>query len=202
MISTHFTKIAGWEWGSLQFTKYCFAVPQPFFNSIVHLHHNLAKAVYRAENYRNLVELLVSDKADLITILVHFCYPRDWQFSDKPCRFNRFFGDSRNSVSGKSIWHHHRTRWYQSNVRLHIWNTFRDQRFRSHGFGATTGFGTPSLTGGFGTPALGSSTGGSFGSTGTGLGGTGFGTGTSAFTAQPKFQLQRQPAGNKRGKRR
>ena len=110
VISTHFTKIAGWEWGSLQFTKYCFAVPQPFFNSIVHLHHNLAKAVYRAENYRNLVELLVSDKADLITILVHFCYPRDWQFSDKPCWFNRFFGDSRNSVSGKSIWHHHRTR--------------------------------------------------------------------------------------------
>ena len=109
MISTHFTKIAGWEWGSLQFTKYCFAVPQPFFNSIVHLHHNLAKAVYRAENYRNLVELLVSDKADLITILVHFCYPRDWQFSEKPCWFNRFFGDSRNIVSGKSIWHHHRT---------------------------------------------------------------------------------------------
>ena len=70
------------------------------------------------------------------------------------------------------------------------------------GLGATTGFGTPSLTGGFGTPALGSSTGGAFGSTGTGLGGTGFGTGTSAFTAQPKFQLQRPPAGNKRGKRR
>ena len=76
----------------------------------LHLHHNLAKAAYRAKNYRNLVEFLLSDKADLITILVHFCYPRDWQFSDKPCRFNRFFGDSRNSVSGKSIWHHHRTR--------------------------------------------------------------------------------------------
>ena len=64
--------------------------------------------------------------------MVHFCYLRDWQFSDKPCRFNRFFGDSRNSVSGKSIWHHHRTRWYQSN-RLHIWNISRDQHFRSHG---------------------------------------------------------------------
>ncbi|CAH3016701.1 unnamed protein product, partial [Porites evermanni] len=73
---------------------------------------------------------------------------------------------------------------------------------RATGLGATTGFGTPSLTGGFGTPALGSSTGGAFGSTGAGLGGTGFGTGTSAFTAQPKFQLQRPPAGNKRGKRR
>ena len=133
VISTHFTKIAGWEWGSRQFTKYCFAVPQRFFNSIVHLHHNLAKAVYRAENYRNLVELLVSDKADLITILVHFCYPRDWQFSDKPCRSNGFFGGSRNSVSRKSIWHYHRTRQYQSNIRLHIWNTSRDQHFRSHG---------------------------------------------------------------------
>ncbi|XP_073253131.1 uncharacterized protein [Porites lutea] len=65
------------------------------------------------------------------------------------------------------------------------------------GLGATTRFGTPSLTGGFGTPALGSSTGGAFASTGTGFGGTGFGTGTSAFTAQPKFQLQRPPAGNK-----
>ena len=175
---------------------------QRFFNSIVHLHHNLAKAVYRAENYRNLVELLVSDKVDLITILVHFCYPRDWQFSDKPCRFNRFFGDSRNSVSGKSIWHHHRTRQYQSNIRLHIRNTSRTNTLGATGLGATTGFGTPSLMGGFGTPALGSSTGGAFGSTGAGLGGTGFGTGTSAFTAQPKFQLQRPPAGNKRGKRR
>ena len=69
VISTHFTQIAGWEWGSRQFTKYCFAVPQRFFNSIVHVHHNLAKAAYRAENNRNLVELLVSDKADLITFV-------------------------------------------------------------------------------------------------------------------------------------
>ena len=65
------------------------------------------------------------------------------------------------------------------------------------GLGATTG-----LTGGFGTPSLGASTGGAFGSTGTGLGGGTFGAGASAFSAQPKFQLQRPPAGNKRGKRR
>ena len=83
-----------------------------------------------------------------------------------------------------------------------FWTPLRTNTLGATGLGATTGFGTPSLTGGFGTPALGSSTGGAFGSTGTGLGGTGFGTGTSAFTAQPKFQLQRPPAGNKRGKRR
>ncbi|KAJ7389681.1 Nucleoporin p58/p45 [Desmophyllum pertusum] len=67
------------------------------------------------------------------------------------------------------------------------------------GLGAATGFGTPS---GFGTPALGASTGGAFGSTATGLAGSAFGAGTSAFSPQPKFQLQRPPAGNKRGKRR
>ena len=67
----------------------------------------------------------------------------------------------------------------------------------------TTGLGTTTgLTTGFGTPALGASTGGVLGSSGTGLGGSTFGAGTSAFTAQPKFQLQRPPAGNKRGKRR
>ena len=54
------------------------------------------------------------------------------------------------------------------------------------GLGASTG-----LTGGFGTPSLGTPSGGST-----------FGAGTSAFSAQPKFQLQRPPAGNKRGKRR
>ncbi|XP_058955100.2 nucleoporin p58/p45 [Pocillopora verrucosa] len=65
------------------------------------------------------------------------------------------------------------------------------------GLGASTG-----LTGGFGTPSLGTPSGGAFGSPGTGLGGSTFGAGTSAFSAQPKFQLQRPPAGNKRGKRR
>jgi len=70
------------------------------------------------------------------------------------------------------------------------------------GLGTTTGFGTTSLTSGFGTSGLGTSTGGAFGAGTSGLGGTGFGTGTSAFSAQPKFQLQRPPAGNKRGKRR
>ena len=81
-----------------------------FFTSIVHVHHNLTKTAYHVEHHINLVELLRSDKAVSITILVHFCYPTDWLFSDKTCWFNRFFGDSRNSVSGKSIWHHHRTR--------------------------------------------------------------------------------------------
>ena len=118
--------------GGRQFTNIALHFPT-LLNSIVHLHHNLAKAVYHAENYINLVELLINDKADLITILVHFCYPRDRQFSDKPCRFNRFFGGSRNIVSGKSIWHHHRTRRYQSNIRLHIWNASWYQHFRSHG---------------------------------------------------------------------
>lgn len=67
----------------------------------------------------------------------------------------------------------------------------------------TTGLGTTSgLTTGFGTPALGTSTGGVLGSSGTGLGGSTFGAGTSAFSPQPKFQLQRPPSGNKRGKRR
>ena len=127
MISTHFTKIAGWEGDVASLLNIALQFPT-FFNSIVHLHHDIARAAYRAENYRNHVELLVSDKAELITILVHFCYPRDWQFSDKSCRFNRFFGDSRNSVSGKSIWHHHRTR-----HRLHIWNNSWYQHFRSHG---------------------------------------------------------------------
>lgn len=70
------------------------------------------------------------------------------------------------------------------------------------GLGTTTAFGNTSLTTGFGTPALGASTGGAFGSSGTGLGGSTFGAGTSAFSPQPKFQLQRPPAGNKRGKRR
>ena len=120
--------------GGRQFTNTGIALKFPTpLTSILHLHHDLAKAVYHAENYINLVELLISDKADLIKILVHFCCLRDWQFSDKPCRFNRFFGDSRNSVSGKSIWHHHRTRWYQFNIRLHIWNTSRYQHFRSRG---------------------------------------------------------------------
>ena len=65
-----------------------------------------------------------------------------------------------------------------------------------------TGLGTNTgLTTGFGTPSLGASTGGVLGSSGTGLGGSTFGAGTSAFTAQSKFQLQRPPAGNKRGKR-
>ena len=110
VISTNLQKLrGGGGGGGLQFTNIALHFPT-LLNSIVHLHHNLAKAVYHAENYINLVELLISDKADLITILVHFCYPRDWQFSDKPCRFNRFFGGSRNRVSGKSIWHHHRTR--------------------------------------------------------------------------------------------
>lgn len=63
----------------------------------------------------------------------------------------------------------------------------------------TTAFGN---TTGFGTPGLGASSGGTFGSGSAGLGGTPLGTGTSAFSAQPKFQLQRPPAGNKRGKRR
>ena len=112
VISIHFTEIkGGGGGGGRQFTNTGIALKFPTpLTSILHLHHDLAKAAYRAENYINLVELLISDKADLITILVHFCYPRDWQFSDKPCWFNRFFGDSRNSVSGKSIWHHHRTR--------------------------------------------------------------------------------------------
>ena len=66
------------------------------------------------------------------------------------------------------------------------------------GLGAT-GFGTNT---GFGIPSLGSTPGGAFGSGGTGLGGTPLGSGASAFSAQPKFQLQRPPAGNKRGKRR
>ena len=64
------------------------------------------------------------------------------------------------------------------------------------GFG-TTGFGNTSLTSGFGTPSLGTTPGGAFGTGTTGLGGTGFGT-----AVQPKFQLQRPPSGNKRGKRR
>ena len=65
------------------------------------------------------------------------------------------------------------------------------------GLGAT-GFGT---TTGFGTPSLGSTPGGTLSSVSTGLTGSPLGSGTSAF-AQPKFQLQRPPAGNKRGKRR
>ena len=132
VISTHFTKIAGCEGGGRQLTDMGLKFPT-FFTSIVHVHHNLTKTAYHVEHYINLVELLISDKAVSITILVHFCYPTDWQFSDKTCWFNRFFGDSRNSVSGKSIWHHHRTRQYQSNIRLHIRNTSRDQHFRSHG---------------------------------------------------------------------
>lgn len=62
------------------------------------------------------------------------------------------------------------------------------------GLGAT-GFGT---TTGFGTPSLGSTPGGTLNA---GLAGSPLGSGTSAFV-QPKFQLQRPPAGNKRGKRR
>lgn len=67
----------------------------------------------------------------------------------------------------------------------------------------TTGLGTTTgLTTGFGTPSLGAATGGALGSSSTGLGGSAFGAGTSAFSPQPKFQLQRPPGGNKRGKRR
>ena len=132
VISTHFTKIAGCEGGGRQLTDMGLKFPT-FFTSIVHVHHNLTKTAYHVEHYINLVELLISDKAVSITILVHFCYPRDWQSPDKPCWFNRFLGDSRNSVFGKSIWHHHRTRQDQSDIRLHIRNTSRDQHFRSHG---------------------------------------------------------------------
>ena len=61
----------------------------------------------------------------------------------------------------------------------------------------TTGFGNAGLTSGFGSSGLGTTPGGAFGTGSTGLGGTAFGT-----AAQPKFQLQRPPSGNKRGKRR
>ena len=60
--------------GGRQFTDIALHFPT-LLNSIVHLHHNLANAVYHAENYINLVELLISDKADVITILVHFLLP-------------------------------------------------------------------------------------------------------------------------------
>ena len=101
-----FYKNCGVGGGGRQFTNTGIALKFPTrLTSILHLHHDLAKAAYRAENYINLVELLISDKADLIT----------------------------KRVSGKSIWHHHRTRQYQSNIRLHIRNTSRDQHFRSHG---------------------------------------------------------------------
>ena len=129
-----FYKNCGVGGGGRQFTNTGIALKFPTpLTSILHLHHDLAKTAYRAENYINLVELLISDTADLITILIHFCYPRDWQSSDKPCRSNGFFGGSRNSVSRKSIWHYYRTRQYQSNIRLHIRSTSRDQHFRSHG---------------------------------------------------------------------
>lgn len=84
----------------------------------------------------------------------------------------------------------------------------------SGGFGTSSGFGTtlgtPARIGtGLGASAFGqtsgTSTGLSFGSsTSTGLGG-GLNTGAatpSTFGTQPKFQLQRPPQGNKRGKRR
>ena len=77
----HFTKVAGWEGEGRQFTNIALKLPTPL-TSILHLHHNLAKAPYYAENYINLVKLLISDKVDLITILVHFCHPRDWRSSD------------------------------------------------------------------------------------------------------------------------
>ena len=64
--------------GGRQFTNTGIALKFPTpLTSILHLHHDLAKAVYHAENYINLVELLISDKADLIKILVHFCCLRD-----------------------------------------------------------------------------------------------------------------------------
>ena len=171
-----------------QFTKYCF----------VHLHHNLAKAAYRAENQRNLVELLVSDKADLIT----FVTLGIGSFQTNPAGLTGSLGTAGTASLGNPFG----TTTGLGSTSLTSGSTFGTplgtNTLGATGLEATTGFGTPSLTGGFGTPALGSSTGGAFGSTGAGLGGTGFGTGTSAFTAQPKFQLQRPPAGNKRGKRR
>ena len=64
--------------GGRQFTNTGIALKFPTpSTSILHLHHDLAKAVYHAENYINLVELLISDEADLIKILVHFCCLRD-----------------------------------------------------------------------------------------------------------------------------
>ena len=114
-----------------------------FFNSIVHLHHNLAKAAYRAENNRNLVELLVSDKADLIT----FVTLGIGSFQTNPAGLTGSLGTAGTASLGNP-------------------------------FGTTTGLGSTSLTSGstfgiplrtntlgFGTPALGSSTGGAFGST-------------------------------------
>ena len=150
-----------------------------FFNSIVHLHHNLAKAAYRAENNRNLVELLVSDKADLIT----FVTLGIGSFQTNPAGLTGSLGTAGTASLGNPF------------------GTTTGLGSTSLTSGSTFGIPLRTNTLGFGTPALGSSTGGAFGSTGTGLGGTGFGTGTSAFTAQPKFQLQRPPAGNKRGKR-
>ena len=155
--------------------------------SILHLHHNLAKAAYHAKNYINLVELLISDKADLITILVHFCYLRDWQTNSAGLT------GSLGTAGTASLGNPFGTTTGLGGTSLTSGSTFGTplgtNTLGTTGLGATTGFGTPSLTGGFGTPTLGSSAGGAFASTGTGLGGTGFGTGTSAFTAQPKFQL-------------
>ena len=181
--------------GGRQFTNTGIALKFPTpLTSILHLHHDLAKAAYRAENYINLVELLISDKADLITILVTLGIA---SLQTNPAGLTGSLGTAGTASLGNP---------FGTTTGLGTGSTFGTtlgtNTLGATGLGATTGFGTPSLTGGFGTPALGSSTGGAFASTGTGLGGTGFGTGTSAFTAQPKFQLQRPPAGNKRGKRR
>ena len=47
-----------------QFTNAGIALKFPtLLTSILHLHHNLAKAAYHVEHYINLVELLISDKA-------------------------------------------------------------------------------------------------------------------------------------------
>ena len=144
------------------------------------------------------MELLVSDKADLIT----FVTLGIGSFQTNPAGLTGSLGTSGTASLGNPFG----TTTGLGSTSLTSGSTFGTplgtNTLGATGLRATTGFGTPSLTGGFGTPALGSSTGGAFGSTGTGLGGTGFGTGTSAFTAQPKFQLQRPPAGNKRGKRR
>ena len=98
---------------------------QTFFNFIVHLHHNLAKAAYRAENYRNLVELLVSDKADLIT----FVTLGIGSFQTNPAGLTGSLGTAGTASLGNPFG----TTTGLGSTSLTSGSTSRDQHFRSHG---------------------------------------------------------------------
>ena len=140
-----------------------------FFNSIVHLHHNLlAKAAYRAENNRNPVELLVSDKADLIT----FVSLGIGSFQTNPAGLTGSLGTAGTASLGNPF------------------GTTTGLGSTSLTSGCTFGIPLRTNTLGFGTPALGSSTGGAFGSTGTGLGGTGLAPGLQRLLYNQSFSFK------------